>query len=77
MINNKFSPWPSFTNEEIESVKNVLSSNKVNYWTGSETKLFEKEITFKVEFPFTVTVDIAKKLVKKDDKNGPPFGMYV
>ena len=43
----------------------------------SDSKLFEKETTFKVEFPFTVTVDIAKKLVKKDNKNGPPFGMYV
>ena len=43
MINNKFSPWPSFTNEEIESVKNVLSSNKVNYWTGDECRKFEKE----------------------------------
>ena len=43
----------------------------------SDSKLFEKETTFKVEFPFTVTVDIAKKLVKKDDRNGPPFGMYV
>ena len=43
----------------------------------NDSKLFEKETTFKVEFPFTVTVDIAKKLVKKDDKNGPPFGMYV
>ena len=43
----------------------------------SDSKLFEKETSFKVEFPFTVTVDIAQKLVKKDDRNGPPFGMYV
>jgi len=43
----------------------------------SDSKLFEKETSFKVEFPFTVTVDIAKKLVKKDDRNGPPAGMYV
>ena len=42
-----------------------------------DSKLFEKETTFEVSFPFTVTVDIAKKLVKKDDRNGIPFGMYV
>ena len=43
MINNKFSPWPSFTNEETESVKDVLSSNRVNYWTGDQCRKFEKE----------------------------------
>ena len=43
MINTKFSPWPSFTLEEAESVRNVLLSNKVNYWTGNECREFEKE----------------------------------
>ena len=43
MMNNRFSPWPSFTQEEIDSVSNVLSSNKVNYWTGEECRKFEKE----------------------------------
>ena len=28
------SPWPHFSNEEVEAVKQVLLSNKVNYWTG-------------------------------------------
>ena len=42
-----------------------------------DSKLFEKETTFEVSFPFTVTVDIAKKLVKKDDRNGIPYGMYL
>ena len=44
-MNNKFSPWPSFTDEEINSVTNVLSSNKVNYWTGDECRKFEKEFS--------------------------------
>jgi dTDP-4-amino-4,6-dideoxygalactose transaminase len=35
--------WPSFSLEEAEAVKRVLLSNKVNYWTGSETREFEKE----------------------------------
>ncbi len=38
-----FSSWPSFSEEEAESVKNILLSNKVNYWTGDETKLLEQE----------------------------------
>ena len=38
-----FAPWPSFSDEEAEIVKNVLLSNKVNYWTGTECREFEKE----------------------------------
>ncbi len=34
--------WPSYSDEEIQSVNNVLASGKVNYWTGSITKDFEK-----------------------------------
>jgi dTDP-4-amino-4,6-dideoxygalactose transaminase len=40
-----FAPWPSFSDDEIELVKNVLSSNKVNYWTGDECRKFEKEFS--------------------------------
>ncbi len=43
MLNTNFSPWPSFTAEEANAVQNVLLSNKVNYWTGSEVKSFEVE----------------------------------
>ena len=43
MINTKFSSWPSFSEEEADAVKNVLLSNKVNYWTGNECREFEKE----------------------------------
>ena len=43
MINTKFSSWPSFTSEEADSVRDVLLSNKVNYWTGNECREFEKE----------------------------------
>ena len=43
MLNTPFSPWPSFTAEEAEAVSRVLLSNKVNYWTGSECREFEKE----------------------------------
>ena len=43
MLNGPFSPWPSFTQEEADAVSRVLLSNKVNYWTGTETREFEKE----------------------------------
>jgi dTDP-4-amino-4,6-dideoxygalactose transaminase len=38
-----FLNWPSFTSEEAEAVQKVLLSNKVNYWTGQECRLFEDE----------------------------------
>ena len=43
MLNTPFSPWPSFTPEEADAVHRVVMSNKVNYWTGTETRAFEKE----------------------------------
>ncbi|MGI9375316.1 MAG: DegT/DnrJ/EryC1/StrS family aminotransferase [Tsuneonella suprasediminis] len=43
MLNANVSPWPSFNSEEISAVVSVLQSNKVNYWTGSEGRSFEKE----------------------------------
>lgn len=43
MLNTPFSPWPSFTQEEADSVSRTLLSNKVNYWTGTECREFEKE----------------------------------
>jgi len=45
MVVYNFSPWPSFTQEEADSVRDVLLSNKVNYWTGSECREFEKEFS--------------------------------
>jgi dTDP-4-amino-4,6-dideoxygalactose transaminase len=43
MLNTPFPPWPSFTEEEIRAVSDVLRSNKVNYWTGQECRKFECE----------------------------------
>ena len=43
MLNTAFSPWPSFTAEEADAVRDVVLSNKVNYWTGTECRSFEKE----------------------------------
>ena len=43
MLNGPFSPWPSFTQEEVDAVSRVLLSSKVNYWTGQEGREFERE----------------------------------
>jgi dTDP-4-amino-4,6-dideoxygalactose transaminase len=43
LLNTPFSPWPSFSEEEIEAVSQVLRSGRVNYWTGEECRAFERE----------------------------------
>lgn len=43
MLNTAFAPWPSFTEEEADAVREVILSNKVNYWTGQECREFERE----------------------------------
>lgn len=35
--------WPYFDEDEINAVSEVLRSGKINYWTGEECSLFEKE----------------------------------
>lgn len=43
VLNTPFSSWPSFTVEEADAVRDVILSNKVNYWTGQECREFETE----------------------------------
>ncbi|NNF46412.1 MAG: DegT/DnrJ/EryC1/StrS aminotransferase family protein [Desulfofustis sp.] len=43
MLDTHFAPWPCFVEEEIDAVRRVLETNRVNYWTGEEGRLFEKE----------------------------------
>jgi len=45
MLGGPFSPWPSFGEDEVTAVSNVLRSNKVNYWTGTECREFENELS--------------------------------
>ncbi len=56
MLNTKFSPWPSFTQEEADAVSRVLLSNKVNYWTGTEGREFEKEFAQFSDSKYAVAV---------------------
>ena len=51
-----FSQWPSFTIEEAERLSKVLLSNKVNYWTGSECREFEKEFSEFADSKYAIAV---------------------
>ena len=37
--------YPSFNRESQKRVQQVLKSGRVNYWTGNECKVFEKEFS--------------------------------
>ena len=41
----KLPTWPAFSSEEVSAVSQILSSSRVNYWTGNEGKKFEKEFS--------------------------------
>ncbi|UHL63234.1 DegT/DnrJ/EryC1/StrS aminotransferase family protein [Paralcaligenes sp. KSB-10] len=56
MLNSPFSPWPSFTEEEANAVRDVVLSNKVNYWTGQECREFEKEFSLWVGTSYSVAL---------------------
>jgi dTDP-4-amino-4,6-dideoxygalactose transaminase len=56
MINSPLSPWPSFTQEEADAVSTVLLSNKVNYWTGTECRDFEKEFAAWCDADFAIAL---------------------
>lgn len=43
MLNTTLPPWPNFSAEEARAVADVIASNRVNYWTGDESRKFEAE----------------------------------
>ena len=45
MFKSKISTWPFYDEDEINAAKNVLISGNVNYWTGNETRNFEKNFS--------------------------------
>ncbi|KPD20481.1 DegT/DnrJ/EryC1/StrS family aminotransferase [Idiomarina abyssalis] len=56
MLNTPFSPWPNFSKEEAEAAKNIILSNKVNYWTGQEGRNFEKEFAEYTDCKYSVAL---------------------
>jgi dTDP-4-amino-4,6-dideoxygalactose transaminase len=68
MLNTSVAPWPSYSEEEQQAVARVLASGRVNYWTGEETRCFEREFAEWAScrravalFNGTVALDIALK----------------
>jgi len=51
-----FPPWPHFEVDEIDAVNTVLQSGKVNYWTGDQGRLFEKEFASFIGTNFAVAL---------------------
>jgi dTDP-4-amino-4,6-dideoxygalactose transaminase len=56
VLNTPLSPWPSFSEEEISAVSQVLQSNKVNYWTGQQGREFEKEFAVYTNCRYAIAV---------------------
>jgi dTDP-4-amino-4,6-dideoxygalactose transaminase len=56
VLGTGFSPWPAFTEEEVDAVARVLRSNRVNYWTGEETRAFEREFAQATGVPHAVAL---------------------
>ncbi|WP_104204261.1 DegT/DnrJ/EryC1/StrS family aminotransferase [Billgrantia saliphila] len=56
MLNGPFSPWPDYTREEADAVARVLLSNRVNYWTGSEARDFEREFARFADSEYAIAV---------------------
>jgi dTDP-4-amino-4,6-dideoxygalactose transaminase len=68
MLNTSVAPWPSYSDEERQAVARVLESGRVNYWTGDETRQFEREFASWAGsaravglFNGTVALDVALK----------------
>ena len=59
MLNTPFSPWPSFTQEEADAVSRVILSNKVNYWTGTEGREFEKEFASWADSKYAIALGLS------------------
>tara|TARA_A100001391_G_scaffold125291_1_gene85480 strand:+ start:28159 stop:29391 length:1233 start_codon:yes stop_codon:yes gene_type:complete len=56
VLDTPFSPWPSFSEEEANAIRQVLLSNRVNYWTGTECRSFEQEFASWSETRYAVAL---------------------
>ncbi len=48
--------WPQFDVEQISKVSSILTSGKVNYWTGIEGKSFENEFAHWLRLKYALTM---------------------
>ena len=55
-LDRTLAPWPVFESDEIEVVSEVMRSGKVNYWTGTEGREFEKEYASVLGVPHAIAL---------------------
>ena len=73
----------TFTDSEkgVRNLKRCLEIiyTKLNLYRlmKKDSSLFENEKAIHVTFPFTVSLEILDKIIKKGEKSGPPLGMYI
>lgn len=48
--------WPHYDEDEIAAVTRVLRSGRVNYWTGTEARSFEREYAAAIGVPHAVSL---------------------
>jgi len=72
-----------FTEKEkgVRNLKRCLEIlyTKINLYTlmKKDSKMFDGEVVLNIEFPYTITVETVKKLIKTTETNTVPFGMYI
>jgi len=49
--------WPYFDKKDIKKTQEILESGKINYWTGTEGRKFEKEFSSYIGVEHSVAVD--------------------
>lgn len=67
-------PWPYYSSEEVAAVNRVLESGKVNYWTGEQGRLFEREFAEYCGSKYAVAVangTLALELALRSLRIGP------
>jgi dTDP-4-amino-4,6-dideoxygalactose transaminase len=71
MLKGLVAPWPSYSEEEQQAVARLLATGRVNYWTGEETRQFEREFAqwagsrrAVALFNGTVALDLALKALE-------------
>lgn len=56
MSKSTFPDWPNYSKDEVEKVKDIILSNKVNYWTGNECKKFESEFAKYIGVKYSIAL---------------------
>ncbi|GGS36210.1 DegT/DnrJ/EryC1/StrS family aminotransferase [Deinococcus knuensis] len=51
-----FAGWPVFEPDEIQATTDVLQSGRVNYWTGTQAREFEREYASYLGVPHTIAL---------------------